>query len=102
MVSNSLLGRFPEKYGIEIFQEKTYDTMLAWNKQSSINNYQPDLNNLGNTHFHVLKFNEINGRSHEIIEKETHMKFMRMFNFMLEFPGFTEMKKIKNRIRSNG
>jgi len=99
VIRHSLLGRYPEKYGIEIIQGETYESMLAQYKLLSINNFQVDQKDTGKTHFHVLKFNELNGRSFDIIEKETDIKFVKMTGLMLKLPGFEEMLQIENDIR---
>lgn len=60
IVPNSLIGRYPERYGIEIIASVTYDQILKRNKRMLIEN-TPSLTRNAK----IYKFNETGSRSHE-------------------------------------
>jgi radical SAM superfamily enzyme YgiQ (UPF0313 family) len=90
VVPNSTIGKFPERFKIEIVKDViTYDSLLQDNCKWFFSG-----ENLGQkpNNFHLYCFNETGGRKYDEIVSEGHKRLMHMHQ--LQRKEFTEMYQI--------
>ena len=74
LVPNSLIGKYPDKYNIDIiYNMNTYDGLLQWNKEKYL------INGCEFTHnARLYGFNEREGREYSVIKEENQYKLNKL------------------------
>lgn len=79
VLPDSLFGRLPQNYGIEIVVLENYDQILARNRAKFNDNF---VKRMETTDMLIKSFNEINGRQSAQIVNETGKKYIRILNLL--------------------
>lgn len=99
VVPDSLIGKYPEKYGIKLVRAKKRYDKLVESCYESFTNGKENIN--GASNFQVYRYSEINGRTHNEIVVETNNKVKRLLKAYLELPIAQETMvmewKVKNQ-----
>lgn len=84
VVPDSLIGRYPENYGITLVRtKKRYDRLL----KSAYERFIEGKKNInGASNFQVYRYSEHNGRTHNEIVIQTNSKLKRLLKAYLELP----------------
>ncbi len=91
VVPNSLIGRFPERYGVELIEDNTnYRDLLIYNLKM----YRNEHTDVQTSNSKLYGFNEINGRSFEEIVKQNSIK-LKIINGMQNPEGDSAAKLFK-------
>lgn len=91
VVPTSLLGKYPEKYGIELCGSMTYDKLIQRNLRQMKAPLKNEADEVGTTLFNVLKFEEINGRKYPEISKTTAMNYLKLKRLQISMPVMKEI-----------
>jgi len=98
VVPTSLMGTYPEKYGMELIRIQNYEDLLVRNKQLFENGYNSKEDDRGDFNFHIFSYNEKNGRVFTEILKDTKEKYIKMYDLQ---QSFTSVKEAQLYINSN-
>ena len=74
LVPNSLIGKYPEKYNIDIIYDiNTYEELLKWNKDKYLKNDFEFTHNA-----RLYGFDEREGREYKTIQEENQYKLKKL------------------------
>lgn len=90
VVPSSLMGTYPEKYGIKLKPHQSYEMILDRNRLLFKENYFSSKREVGETNFQIIGFDEINGRQYSQTVKETKDRIHRMSKILFRLPVFKE------------
>jgi radical SAM superfamily enzyme YgiQ (UPF0313 family) len=92
VVPSSLFGCYPERYGIDIFNNFNYEELIE--RSIRVVNNVRNMEENGINNFHIIKFEEINGRKWSEIIKETSRYYLTLNKIQRSMPIIEESKRV--------